>query len=317
MTLPVWTTTDVHDLNAPVPQATACRGPGQIALTYGEGPTDVTAKVLNALKATQAKANFFVNTSWLTTQQYAMILQRAYNDGHLIGMTYRPPKDTSEGLTDEEIQIDVLNSAQAIEDVIGVAPKYIRLHYVQPEDIRLEHILYDLGYTIIGYNLDVMDYNNTKNNPNAITNYYKETFAKQMDTYDTKSSYISIQSDIPETGSSEAVNDVIKAIDDAGYTMVRLDGCLIDNYPYKEHAGSLKFVNDKHSWGQPMYKSGQQVIRESTNTTFGVSSVSRNDTEANKANIAKKVMTSDSDAPQINLYTAGGMILLQGLIHLL
>jgi hypothetical protein len=50
---------------------------------------------------------------------------------------------------------------------------------------------------------------------------------------------------------------VIKTINDNGYTMVRLDGCLNDKEPYKEHAASKKFVNDKHSLGQANYKLGQ------------------------------------------------------------
>ncbi|ORZ06654.1 hypothetical protein BCR42DRAFT_308874, partial [Absidia repens] len=219
--------------NAPAPQATACAGSGQIAVTYNEGPSDVTAKVLNGLKAAQAKANFFVNASWLYTQQYAMILQRAYNDGHLIGMTYRAPGDSSNGLTDEQIKQDVENTAKIVETLIGVAPKYVRLHYSTPEDYRLEHIIRNMGYTLVAYNLDTMDYN-YKGNPGGIAKLYRDTFSKQLDTYDAKGSFISVQYDIPDTGSWQAIYDTVNVINEAGYTMVRLDGCLRDKAPYKE-----------------------------------------------------------------------------------
>ncbi|KAI8099138.1 uncharacterized protein BX664DRAFT_13746, partial [Halteromyces radiatus] len=217
----------------PAPQATACAGSGQIAVTYNEGPSDVTAKVLNGLKAAQAKANFFVNASWLYTQQYAMILQRAYNDGHLIGMTYRAPGDSSEGLTDQEIRQDVANTAKIVETLIGVSPKYVRLHYTTPEDYRLEHIIRGMGYTLVAYNLDTQDYN-FKGNPKGIAELYRSTFSKQLDTYDSKGSFISVQYDIPDTGSWQAIYDIVNAINEAGYTMVRLDGCLRDKSPYKE-----------------------------------------------------------------------------------
>ncbi|KAG2198439.1 hypothetical protein INT47_009016 [Mucor saturninus] len=266
MLLPVWNhPTEVIE-GAPAPQATACANPGQIAVTYNEGPSDVTAKVLNGLKASQAKANFFVNATWLYTQQYAMILQRAYNDGHFIGMTYRSPGDTSEGLTDEQIKADVTNTAKIIETLIGVAPKYIRLHYSQPEDIRLENIIRNLGYTLVAYNLDTMDYN-YKGNPDGIAELYKSVFAKQIDTYDSKGSFISVQYDIPDTGSYEAIYDVVKTINEAGYTMVRLDGCLNDKSPYKEHANSMKFISDKHSLGQANYKAGQITPEKPASTS--------------------------------------------------
>lgn len=195
-----------------------------------------------------------------------MILQRAYNDGHFIGMTYRAPGDSSEGLTDEQIKTDVTNTAKIIETLIGVAPKYVRLHYSQPEDIRLENIIRNMGYTLVAYNLDTMDYN-YKNNPEGISDLYKEIFAKQIDTYDSKGSFISVQYDIPDTGSWQAIYDVVRTINEAGYTMVRLDGCLNDKQPYKEHAGSMKFVSDKHSLGQADYKSGQVTPEKPANTS--------------------------------------------------
>jgi hypothetical protein len=214
----------------------------------------------------------------LYTQQYAMILQRAYNDGHFIGMTYRAPGDTSEGLTDDQIKTDVTNTAKIIETLIGVAPKYVRLHYSQPEDIRLENIIRKLGYTLVSYNLDTMDYN-YKNNPVGISDLYKEIFAKQMDTYDSKGSFISVQYDIPDTGSYQAIYDIVRVINDSGYTMVRMDGCLNDKEPYKESAGSMKYVSDKHSYGQSMYKAGQ-IVPEKPDNASAASVVSKIDKAA-------------------------------------
>ncbi|KAI9497182.1 hypothetical protein BDB00DRAFT_936389 [Zychaea mexicana] len=258
MLLPIWNhpTDTASGTTNPAPQATACAHPGHIALTYNEGPSDVTAKVLNGLKAGQAKASFFVNATWLYTQQYAMILQRAYNDGHLIGMTYRAPGDTTDGMTDEQIRSDVTNSAKVIETLIGVAPKYIRLHYTQPEDTRLENIVRDMGYTLVYYNLDTQDYN-FKSNPKGIAELYQTTFDKQLDTYDSKGSFISVQYDIPDTGSWQAIYDTINQVDTAGYKLVRLDGCLNDKQPYKESASSKKAISDKHSFGTSGYKEGQ------------------------------------------------------------
>ncbi|KAI8575902.1 hypothetical protein K450DRAFT_292156 [Umbelopsis ramanniana AG] len=255
LTLPVWNH-PTGIAGGPVPQVTACANSGNIAVTYNEGPSDVTAKVLNGLKNSQAKANFFVNATWLYTQQYAMMLQRAYNDGHFIGMTYRVPSDNPSAMTDAQIIQDITNTAKIIQTLIGVSPKYVRLHYSSTPDTRTERILSDLGFTLVGYNLDTMDYK-FKENPAGVADLYKTTFAKQLETYDSKGSFISVQYDIPDTGSYLAINDVIKTIHDNGYTMVRLDGCLNDKSPYKTAADAKTFVGDKFSFGTAGYKQGQ------------------------------------------------------------
>lgn len=219
----------------PMPQVTGCKTQGQIALTYSEGPSDVTAKIVRQLTKADAKANFFVNATWLYTQQYAMVVQNIYNAGHFIGMTYRVPNDDTTSLTDDQLRQDILNDAHIIETLIQVSPKYVRLHYTEQKDVRTESILRDLGFVIVGYNLDSQDYfKKDATGPNSITQIYSDTFKKYKDTYDAKGSFISIQYDLPYTGSLAAIPHIINTIDEEGYTMVRLDGCLNDPNPYKK-----------------------------------------------------------------------------------
>ncbi|KAK4516306.1 uncharacterized protein ATC70_011276 [Mucor velutinosus] len=244
-----------------VAQVTGCKTQGQIALTYSEGPSDVTAKIVRQLAKADARANFFVNATWLYTQQYAMVVQNVYNAGHFIGMTYRVPNDNSSALTDEDIRIDILNNAHIIETLINVAPKYVRLHYTEEKDVRTEGILRDLGFIIVGYNLDSQDYMKKEaTGANSIQEIYSETFKKYKDTYDAKGSFISIQYDLPYTGSLNAVSRIINTIDEEGYTMVRLDGCLNDPKPYKRFANSTEYVGDKFSFQSAGYHQGQKSI---------------------------------------------------------
>ncbi|KAJ2961204.1 hypothetical protein NQZ79_g3510 [Umbelopsis isabellina] len=290
MTLPVWNhPTGVA--GAATPQVTACANPGNIAVTYNEGPSDVTSKVLNGLRNNQARGNFFVNATWLYTQQYAMILQRAYNDGHFIGMTYRVPNDNPTGLTDDQIKQDILNDAKTIQTLIGVSPKYVRLHYSDPPDTRTEHILSDLGFTLVGYNLDTQDYN-FKTNPTGVADVYRKTFHSQQETYDSLGSFVSVQYDIPDTGSYLAVNDVVKAIHENGYTMVRLDGCLNDKTPYKSSADAKTFVGDKFSFGTPGYHQGQTLAPPDAKDS--------NSTSSNGEVSDKAINTAKSSASIIN-----------------
>ena len=168
----------------------------------------------------------------LYTQQYAMVVQNMYNAGHLIGMTYRAPKhEDGSSYTDSEMREDVINNARMIEALIHVAPKYVRLHYSDPEDTRTENIINDLGFVLVDYNLDSMDY--VHKTGSEIQDVYRNAFVRQKDTYDAKGSFISIQYDIPGSGSLTAVPYIIQTIEEEGYTAVRMDGCLNDPKPYK------------------------------------------------------------------------------------
>ncbi|KAI9485701.1 MAG: hypothetical protein EXX96DRAFT_546141 [Benjaminiella poitrasii] len=250
----------------PVALATSCKAQGQVAITYSEGPSDVTAKIVRQLNNADARANFFINATWLYTQQYALVVQNTYKAGHLIGMMYRVPGDDASKLTDDELRQDILNNAHTIETVIKVAPKYVRLHYTKKRDTRTENIIQDLGFVLVGYNLDSQDYNkkDSETGSNSVQEVYSQTFKKYKDTYDTKGSFISIQYDLPYTGSLNAVPYVINTIAEEGYTMVRLDGCLKDPVPYKKSANSTEYVSDKYSFNQVEYHQGQKPIALNT-----------------------------------------------------
>ncbi|ORX59723.1 glycoside hydrolase/deacetylase, partial [Hesseltinella vesiculosa] len=245
------------------PQISSCRTQGQIAVTYSEGPSDATAKIVRHLNNFNAKGNFFVNASWLYTQQYAMVIQNIYNSGHFIGMTYRVRDDDSSLWSHAQIRDDIIKNAQTVESLIGVSPKYVRLHYTPERDVKTEAILADMGYVLVGYNLDSQDYSRKDSvGPNSIDDVYRSAFVRQRDTYDAMGSFISVQYDIPETGALNAVPFMVNAINDEGYDMVRMDGCLNDPQPYKKSATSLETVSDKFSFEQPEYHSGQQPVPE-------------------------------------------------------
>ncbi|KAI7896244.1 uncharacterized protein EV154DRAFT_598524 [Mucor mucedo] len=249
----------------PVPQVVACRADGQVAITYSEGPSDATARIARHLNNGTTPGNFFVNTTWLNQQKYAMVLQNIYNAGHLIGMTYRLPNEDPEAMSDEEIKTDIINSARMIETLIQVSPKYVRLHFSAQSDGRTEQILRDLGFIIVGYNLDGKDY--VHKTPELVANEYERTFKEYRDAHDSKGSFVAIQYDIPETTSMDAVPSILETIESQGYTAVRMDGCLNDARPYKASAAGLEYVADKFSFGSSGYKSGQQVKSIIANTT--------------------------------------------------
>ncbi|CEJ05075.1 hypothetical protein RMCBS344292_19023 [Rhizopus microsporus] len=242
-------------------QTISCKTDGQIALTFSEGPSDVTGKIARQLSNVDARASFFVNATWLTLPQYASVTENLYKAGHFIGMAYRVKNDNSEALTDAELRHDIIKNAQTIQNIIGVAPKYVRLHYTKVRDVRTEKMLANLGFVTVGYNLDSQDYvQGVESGSEFVKGIYAKTFEEFKGKYGSKGSFISIHYDGPLSNSVEAIGDVVSTIEQGGYTMVRLDGCLSDPKPYKKNADGREYTYDKFSYKQPNYHQGQQLV---------------------------------------------------------
>ncbi|KAG0346137.1 chitin deacetylase [Podila humilis] len=245
---------------------TSCQTAGQIALTYSEGPSEATMEMLETLKEGQAKVTFFTNATWLQYMQYAGVTRHAYLDGHLIGMTYRLPSDTSTGHTDAELKEDIGRASRTIQDLIGVYPKYMKVHESNLKDARLLNLVKSMGYTLVGFNLDEYDYKyNTAATAGQIAEVINAMMTKQNDAYGRKASYVVAGYDVPTTGAAAGLPKVINTIAAHGYDMVRLDGCANDKTPYKKDPIlNNGYVGDAKSFGAAEYKHGQAAVKAVT-----------------------------------------------------
>ncbi|KAF9319996.1 chitin deacetylase [Podila horticola] len=245
---------------------TSCQTAGQVALTYSEGPSEATMEMLQTLKEAQAKVTFFTNATWLQYMQYAGVTRHAYLDGHLIGMTYRLPSDTSAGRTDEELKMDIARASRIIQDLVGIYPKYMKIHESNLKDARLLNLVKSMGYTLVGFNLDEYDYKyNTAATAGQIGEVFNAMFSKQNEAYGRKASYVVAGYDVPSTGAAVGLPKVINTILAHGYDMVRLDGCVNDKTPYKKDPIlNNGFVGDAKSFGALEYKHGQTAVKAVT-----------------------------------------------------
>ncbi|KAG0234334.1 chitin deacetylase [Actinomortierella wolfii] len=241
---------------------TKCNTPGQVALTFAEGPSEATTQMLEILREAKARVTFFANATWLEYMQYAGVTRKAYNDGHLIGMTYRLPNDSSKTMTEAQMKADIAKAATAIHNLIGMYPKYIRLHEGSVKDPKLEPLLRQMGYMLVGFNLDEADYKYTsREQASQIANIYETTFNKQAEAFGRKGSYVAVGYDIPASGAAAALPDVIQSIIRNEYDMVRIDGCVNDTMPYKKSpTNNDGFVGDDYSFGGPKYVHGQSPV---------------------------------------------------------
>ncbi|OAJ43633.1 hypothetical protein BDEG_26975 [Batrachochytrium dendrobatidis JEL423] len=132
---------------------------GHIALAF-DGGTDVhnVPKILDVLKELGARATFFVSgfkTSNLYDSEVQAIVKRICDEGHQVGsgsLSY----SKLNGISPEEVALEMLNNDWMIQNVIGASPIYMRLPYshTSPEVIRQ---LMDMGYIVVGSNLNSGD----------------------------------------------------------------------------------------------------------------------------------------------------------------
>ncbi|MCD7892830.1 MAG: polysaccharide deacetylase family protein [Erysipelotrichaceae bacterium] len=93
-----------------------------VYLTFDDGPSSNTKKVLEILDKYDAKATFFVTGNG---QKYNSYIKDAYDAGHTIGLhTYT--HDYSIYTSQETYFEDLTKVGNMVKDIIGFVPKYIR-----------------------------------------------------------------------------------------------------------------------------------------------------------------------------------------------
>ncbi|KAI9495827.1 hypothetical protein BDB00DRAFT_937378 [Zychaea mexicana] len=141
---------------------TQCLGPDDVhtcptqkwSLTYDDGPSQYTPKLLDFLKEINEKATFFVVGGQVL--QYPEILKRAYDEGHEIAMHSWSHKNMAT-LTNEELVGELKWNEQVIKEVIGVSPRFFRPPFGNMDD-RVRDIVKALGFTPVIWSVDTNDW---------------------------------------------------------------------------------------------------------------------------------------------------------------
>lgn len=123
----------------------ACPAPLTWGLTFDDGPSPWTPKLLDYLDEQDLKATFFVVGSRVV--QYPQILQAEHMRGHHIAVhTWSHSSLTT--LTNEQLIAEFGWTKKAIKDVLGVTPLYFRPPYGDIDD-RVRAIARAMGLTAI------------------------------------------------------------------------------------------------------------------------------------------------------------------------
>lgn len=187
-----------------------CHSKNDWSLSYDDGPGPDTPSLLAELKSAQVKATFFVIGSRVF--EYPEILRQAYSDGHQIGIhTWSHPYLTR--LTNDQIIAEIIWTCDAIKQVIGVVPRYVRAPYGNV-DPRVRGVLKSMGLEIVFWSKDTRDAQGVTDVVERFAEWTKQSGGEISLEHDRKLSYV-----------EEAIK-AMHVVIDAGYKLKTVAECI-------------------------------------------------------------------------------------------
>ncbi len=183
-----------------------------IYLTFDDGPSKYTSKLLDILKKYNVKATFFVTNQNLT-KGYDDVLKRAYDEGHTIGLHTNSHVYASVYSSVDAYFADLYAIQDKVKNITGYAPMIIRFPGGSSNTISKNydngtHIMSMLtkavqakGFRYFDWNVDSKDASTAKNAASVASNV--------INSLGNKSTYVVLQHDIREY-SVDAVEMIIQ-----------------------------------------------------------------------------------------------------------
>ncbi|KAF9972993.1 Carbohydrate esterase 4 protein [Actinomortierella ambigua] len=132
-----------------------CQQPSSYAISFDDGPGQLTDTLLDYLDDLNVKVTFFLNgNNWncIYRPQTQRLLRRAYKAQHQLAAHPWSHRDL-ETLTDDEIRAEMGKIETAFRQIIGVVPRYMRPPYGEHSE-RVRRVLADMGYVLVLWDVD-------------------------------------------------------------------------------------------------------------------------------------------------------------------
>lgn len=190
-------------------------------LTFDDGPSEVTKMILDILKEEDITATFFVIGEQITEEREE-ILMRMAQEGHLIGVhTFTHQSKQIYASADSYI-LDAQKTAERIEEVTGVHPKYFRFPwgsvncYITGFCDDIKKRMDEMGYTYFDWNVSAED---------SIGEPTKESILKNVRKDYTKYNepVILMHDSSINKLSAEVLSQIIHELKEAGYEFSTVD----------------------------------------------------------------------------------------------
>ncbi|KAK9768258.1 chitin deacetylase [Basidiobolus ranarum] len=202
----------------------SCPMANNLGLTFDDGPGDDTPKLLDILAAEGVKATFCVIGVLLQSPKHAETMRRIYKEGHTIcSHTWSHPHLMS--LTNEQIVSEMKATEDIIIKTIGVKPRYLRPPFGEVDD-RVRAVVEAMGYKVLMWNLDTLDWKFWQTNASAIGDSINQNLAS---TANPTRSWVTLMHDIYSASVSQ-VPGMIRTAKSMGLELQSAGQCLGDSW---------------------------------------------------------------------------------------
>ncbi|MBZ9686294.1 polysaccharide deacetylase [Clostridium estertheticum] len=200
-----------------------------IYLTFDDGPSVLTNKVLDILKENNVKATFFIIGNQIKGQE--AVVKRMYNEGHSIGLhtythKYKNIYPSRRGFINE-----MLKTQNEINTLIGIKPTIIRFPFGSRK-----HLTVDFLEQLHSYNFKVYDWNANMSDGIKARTPIDQLYREATKTTITEHPIILLMHcDYMHKNTCVALPRVIKFYKDNGYEFKIInDGTPENYYPIKK-----------------------------------------------------------------------------------
>lgn len=208
----------------------SCKADKTIALTFDDGPTEYTSKLIDKLNKHHIKATFFINAHNYSpyadeSKTQRDVIKKAYESGHQIAShTYSHYLPTEYS----EMKTSLRKMDKFVKDIIGVTPRFLRAPGGNCEGKCVENVE-SLGYRLIKWDVDTRDW---KEGSSGAIPVLREYFNKRS------KNYLVLMHDSVKSTVEDTVSWIINSGIGEKYKFVTVAECLGDSKKYKESSSS-------------------------------------------------------------------------------
>ena len=195
---------------------TGLRGKKLVALTFDDGPSQHTGKLLDALKKYNAKATFFVVGSRLGSSTSNALLKRMEDEGHVVGNHSQNHKNLKY-LSADGVASEMYTAAERIKTAIGHYPIVMRCPGGNYNN-TVKAYAKDISVPIIQWSMDTIDWRDRN----------KATILSRAKS-GIKNGSIVLMHDLYSTTVDAAI-ELIPYLQQQGYTLVTVPELLAVKY---------------------------------------------------------------------------------------
>ncbi|RKU48026.1 hypothetical protein DL546_007354 [Coniochaeta pulveracea] len=208
-----------------------CVNPGEIAITFDDGPYLYTNDLLDKFKSYGAKATFFITGNNIgkgmindPSTPYPAVIKRMHAEGHQIA-SHTWSHENSSTLTNNQYTNQIIWNEIAFNSILGFFPTYMRPPYSICAK-ACQNILATLGYHIIYFDLDTEGY--LMDDPTLIQTS-KNIWDEAINGANVRTdSFLNIEHDIHYQTVYNLTDYMLSSLFKHGYKSVTVGECLGD-----------------------------------------------------------------------------------------